>query len=103
MVSAVTVGELVYGLNVPDPVERHARAERYYGMLATFEVLPFDVTAASFYGTLAAVVRDGGRNPRPRRVDLQIAATAVANSVQLATRNPADFVGLERLLTVAAL
>ena len=40
-----------------------------------FDVLPFDVDTADHYGALAALVRASGRNPRPRRMDLQIAAT----------------------------
>lgn len=35
---------------------------------------------------MAAVVRRAGRNSRPRRMDLQIAATAAAHSIPLATR-----------------
>jgi predicted nucleic acid-binding protein len=101
-VSAVTVAELAYGLNVHDPIKRHQRTERYYTTLEQFEVLPFDITAASLYGTLAGLVREGGRDSRPRRMDLQIAAIAVAHSLVLLTRNPVDFTGLERLLRMRA-
>jgi predicted nucleic acid-binding protein len=51
-------------------------------------------------GAAASLVRSAGRNPRPRRPDLQIAATAAAARVPLLTTNPADFTGLERLVTV---
>lgn len=102
-VSAVSVAELAYGLDTADPVERYTRTERYYAVLGQFTVLPFDTRAAKLYGTLAAMVRQAGRNPRPRRMDLQIAATATAHSLPLLTRNAADFAGLERLLSVIAI
>lgn len=44
--------------------------------LDRFEVLSFDVSAAEYYGALASLVRQYGRNPRPRRIDLQVAAIA---------------------------
>lgn len=49
---------------------------------------------------MAAVIRRAGRNPRPRRIDLQIAATAAAHSIPLVTRDLGGFAGLERLLDV---
>lgn len=69
-------------------------------LLDTYEVLPFDAEVAEFYGLLANVVRQAGRNPRPRRMGLLIAATAVRHGFSLATRNSADFRHLERVLTV---
>ncbi|WP_116041053.1 type II toxin-antitoxin system VapC family toxin [Amycolatopsis palatopharyngis] len=99
-VSAVTVAELAYGLDTHDPLERHVRGERLDWVLSRFPVLPFDLAEARLYGTLAALVRRAGRDPRPRRMDLQIAATAVTNSLPLLTRNEKDFTGLDRLLRV---
>lgn len=101
-VSAVTVAELAFGLDVDDLLERQARTDRFYAVLADMPVLPFDLAAARLYGTLAATVRRAGRNPRPRRLDLQIAATAGAHSLPLLTRNPDDFAGLADLVTVIA-
>ncbi|WP_020671900.1 type II toxin-antitoxin system VapC family toxin [Amycolatopsis nigrescens] len=102
VVSAVTVAELAYGLDTRDPIERHNRLERYHAVLDRMAVLAFDKPAATFYGTLAALVRQSGRDPRPRRMDLQIAATAVAHRIPVVTRNGKDFAGLERLLQVIA-
>ncbi|MFD9889129.1 PIN domain-containing protein [Amycolatopsis sp. NPDC059027] len=99
-VSAVTVAELGYGLDVDDVVARAARTERYYAVLDQFEVLPFGVAAAKQYGTMAALVRRSGRDPRPRRMDLQIAATAAAHRIPVLTRDAKDFGGLERLVEV---
>lgn len=98
--SAVTVAELAFGLDTDDPIERFARAERYYTALAQFEVLPFDVAAAKMYGQMAALVRRLGRSPRPRRMDLQIAATAAAHGLPVLTSNVKDFTGIERLVEV---
>jgi predicted nucleic acid-binding protein len=100
LISTVSVAELGFGLDVDDPVERAARTERYYGILDQFRIVPFDVLAAKKYAVLASLVRKSGRNPRPRRMDLQIAATAVAYGVPLLTGNPKDFAGLERILDV---
>jgi predicted nucleic acid-binding protein len=100
VISAVTVAELAFGLDVDDLVERQARTDRFYAVVREMPVLPFDLAAARLYGTLAALVRRAGRNPRPRRIDLQIAATAGAHGMPLITRNPVDFAGLDRLVHV---
>lgn len=103
-ISAVTMGELQYGVTAAaDPLEQMYRRRRVDAALGLFEVLPFDVGAAEYYGTLATLVRQHGRNPRPRRLDLQIAATAARNNLMLVTRNGRDFTGLETALTVVDL
>lgn len=100
-VSAVTVGELHYGVGAStDPIEQLYRRQRLQFVLDTCDVLPFDADVAESYGLLANVVRQAGRNPRPRRMDLLIAATAVRHGFSLATRNAADLRHLERVLTV---
>jgi predicted nucleic acid-binding protein len=99
-VSAVSIAELAFGLDVDDPIERRARTQRYRAVRDQFTVLAFDGQAAEMYSTMAAVIRRAGRSPRPRRVDLQIAATAAAHSILLITRNITGFAGLERLLDV---
>ena len=103
-VSAVTIGELQYGVTAAaDPLAQMYRRRRVQATLDRFEVLPFDVATAEYYGALAALVRQHGRNPRPRRMDLQIAATAARHGVVLLTRNGSDFTGLESPLTVVDL
>jgi hypothetical protein len=100
-VSAVTVGELHYGVGAStDPVEQLHRRQRLRLVLDTYDVLPFDAEVAESYGLLANVVRQAGRNPRPRRMDLLIAATALRHGFSLATRNGADLHHLGRVLTV---
>ncbi|MGH3929976.1 MAG: hypothetical protein ACRDTF_08375 [Pseudonocardiaceae bacterium] len=69
-------------------------------VLDSYDVLPFDADVAESYGLLANIVRQAGRDPRPRRMDLLIAATAVRHGFFLATRNAADLRHLERVLKV---
>lgn len=103
-VSAVTIGELQYGLTASaDPLTGMHRRRRVQTILDRFEVLPFDASVAEYYGVLAGLVRQQGRNPRPRRLDLQIAATAARHGLLLLTRNGADFTGLESAVTVVDL
>jgi predicted nucleic acid-binding protein len=100
LVSAITIGELAYGADLgPEPDERNARLRR---ILQHYEVLAYGVEEAKLYGALAALVRAAGRNPRPRRLDLQIAATAAAARLPLLTCNPADFRGVGPLVDVVA-
>ena len=80
-----------------------SRRRRVQAILDRFEVLCFDVTTAEYYGALASLVRQHGGNPRPRRMDLQIAATAAKHGLMLLTRNGGDFTGLQTALTVVDL
>jgi toxin FitB len=100
-VSAVAVAELYYGVGAStDPVQQLHRRQRLQLVLDIYDVLPFDAEVAEFYGLLANIVRQSGRNPRPRRMDLLIAATALRHGYSLATRNGADLRHLQRVLTV---
>lgn len=103
-ISAMTIAELQYGvIAAADPLIQMSRRRRVQAVLDRFEVLSFDVTTAEYYGALAGLVRQHGRNPRPRRLDLQIAATAARHGLALLTRNGNDFTGLESALTVVDL
>lgn len=100
-VSVMTIGELQYGVTAAtDPLEQTRRRQRVQYTLERFDVLPFDVPTAEYYGAMATLVRQHGRNPRARRIDLQIAATAARHGLALLTRNGDDFAGLESALTV---
>ncbi|WP_233533711.1 type II toxin-antitoxin system VapC family toxin [Kitasatospora sp. SolWspMP-SS2h] len=95
-VSAVVLAELAQGVAMAkDPVEMMARAQRLADAEAEFAALPFDREAARRFGTLVALTVKADRNPRPRRMDLMIAATAAAHGLPLYTRNADDFRGLE--------
>ena len=100
VVSAISVGELAYRVDLGSDPE--ARAAKLRSVVERYEVLRFGVEEAKLYGALATLVRAAGRNPRPRRLDLQIAATAGAARLPLLTCNPKDFTGIERLVDVVA-
>jgi predicted nucleic acid-binding protein len=101
-VSTITLAELSYGLHTADPLLNAAREQRYHWITNTFDPIPFDTRAARIYGALCATVRAVGRDPKPRRFDLLIAAVAVALNIPLITRNGADFMGIHDSLTVIA-
>lgn len=52
------------------------------------------------YGRVYAAMRAAGRSSRARVADLFIASIAAAGGLTLYTRNPADFTGLEKLVSV---
>ena len=96
-VSSVVLAELAQGVAMTkDPAEMMARAQRLADVEAEFAAIPFDREAARRFGTLVALTVKANRNPRPRRMDLMIAATAAAHGLPLFTRNADDFKGLEQ-------
>ena len=80
--------------------EAARRQARLQQLEATFEPIPFDVTAARSYGQVVAAVVETGRSHRRHIADLLIAATAHANGLTLYTRHPDDFTGLGSLIEV---
>ena len=101
--TAVTLAELHHGVAMArDAATRAARTEVLGQAVTDFDPLPFDRDAAARYGTLVALVMSAGRDPRPRRMDLMIAASASSRGLPLYTRNAADFEGLDEVLTVKA-
>lgn len=100
VISAISIAELAYGLDLVGGAEAEARAQRFREIIDNYEILRFGVEEAKLYGAMATLVRIAGRNPRPRRLDLQIAATAAAVRYPLLTCNPKDFVGVDRLVDV---
>lgn len=101
--TAVTLAELHQGVAMAkDAATRAARTEVLGAAVSEFEPLPFDGDAAARYGTLVALVISAGQDPRPRRMDLMIAAIASSRGLPLFTRNAADFKGLDSVLTVRA-
>jgi predicted nucleic acid-binding protein len=101
-VSTLTIAELAYGLHHEDPLVAAAREARYRQVLNEFDPVPFSARAAHVYGAIAASVRKSGRNPRPRRIDLMLAAVAAEIGAVLITRNPADFAGAAEIVRVIA-
>lgn len=100
-ITAVTLAELAAGPHATDdPIERSIRQERLQWAEATFDALPFDIAAARSYGRVYALVRAARRQPRSRVAYLMIASIAAGQHLPLYTRNPADFAGLESIITV---
>ena len=79
-----------------------AREQRYHWIAEAFDPIPFGAGAARIYGALCASVRTAGRDPKPRRFDLLIAAVAVELGIPLITRNENDFRGIHSALSVIA-
>jgi hypothetical protein len=103
-IAAVTLAELAAGPHAADDEEERARRQdRLQWAATTWDPIPFDERTARAYGRVFAAARDAGRSSRSRLADLLIAATALAEGLDLYTRNPKDFAGLESLLRVVAI
>ncbi|WP_327150227.1 type II toxin-antitoxin system VapC family toxin [Nocardia sp. NBC_01329] len=103
-ISTVTLAELGLGVALASDAETLAlRTERLLEIEHAFDALPFSSTAARRFTSMAKLVLAAGRSPKPRKMDLMIAAIASANDLPLFTRNVDDFTGLDPLLTVVAL
>jgi toxin FitB len=90
-ISAASLAELHFGVNVAEDEDERARRLQRLGVIeATFDPLPIDAAVAREWGRLAAAVADRGGRPRRRAIDLAIAATANVHGVPLLTRDPAD-------------
>lgn len=99
-IATITLAELAAGPHATrDPSERARRQQRLQWAEATFDPLPFDLSAARTFGVVAAVQK-AGRRGRRRIVDLMIASVAAANNLPLYTRNADDFRGLTKVLQV---
>jgi predicted nucleic acid-binding protein len=101
LISAVSLAELSAGVHsAMDAAECARRVLRLQRVEATFSPLPFDAEAARHHGLIAAEVIANGRKPRSRIANLMIASIAATNQLPLFTTNPADFRGLEPVVTV---
>ncbi len=103
-ISVISIAELQFGVLVAKSPETQARRlTRLSAIQRRFEPLPVDDAVADSYAILVAAVARAGRQPRARSMDLLIAATAMAHSATLYTRNAADLVGLDHLVPVVSL
>ena len=88
-IPAVVMGELQYGVDLmPDGRRKEGlrlALERLAGELYRGCIIPFDQDAARHYGRLMARRELSGR--QMKILDAQIAAIALANGAQLATRD----------------
>src|SRR5215470_12206171 len=94
--TAITMAELHQGVAMAkDAATQAIRTEKLGAAIVDFEPLPFDGQAAARYATLVSLTLAANRDPKPRRMDLMIAAIASARGLPLYTRNNADFNGLD--------
>ncbi len=101
-VSAVAQAEIELGLALMPAGKRQAglaaAAQAMFDEDFAGRCLPFDAAAATHY---ARIVAARTRMGRPVSVeDAQIAAIALAQGLRLATRNTADFEGIEGLRVI---
>lgn len=102
-ITAITMAELHQGVAMAkSAMSRAARTEILAAAIVDFDPLPFDGDAATRYGTLVTLTIAAKRDPRPRRMDLMIAAVASSRDLPLYTRNIDDFAGLGDMVTVVA-
>jgi predicted nucleic acid-binding protein len=109
-ISAITLAELsagpheVRGKDEQNSYDEHAERARRLEILqrveSEFDPVPFGTEAARIFGRVTAAVIAAGRRPRGRIVDLMIAAIAIAEGLPLYTTNPADFAGLDDLVSI---
>ncbi len=99
--TAITMAELHQGVAMAKgAAQRASRTELLGAAIVDFEPLPFDGQAAARYGTLVALTIEANRDPRPRRLDLMIAAIASSRGLPLYTRNGRDFAGLGEMVEI---
>lgn len=104
-VSAIAFAEFSEGAIHPNPeIAARARVDLVGLHQAYGDGLPFAQREADVYRELCATIAAAGRAAGARRrVDVMIAAVAVADNAALSTRNPTDFTGLEPVLNVIPL
>ncbi|MGH2702488.1 MAG: PIN domain-containing protein [Actinomycetota bacterium] len=87
-ISTVTLAELHFGVQAsPTDEERAMRLRRLAEIESSLEALPVDGAVARAYGALAHVLASRGRSPRPRAMDILIAATSQTHGVPLFTKD----------------
>lgn len=92
-IASMTVAEIAQGIEASPRGKWRVQLEKFLDeMQEDYQVLPFDTEAALVWGKY---VVNAGR-PLPVR-DSIIAATAIANHLQIVTENTNDFVGVETI------
>ena len=86
-ISTITISELQYGASTSAKPGRNR--DRINDFLVPFEVLSYDDTAASRYGSIRAQLEKEGRPIGP--IDLFIAAHALSLNLILITNNEKEF------------
>ena len=95
-ISSVTLGELVFGAEHSQQVERNLADIE--ALTARLEVLPFDEAAAYHFGQIRAELYRMGRPIGP--YDMMIAGHARACGLKLVTNNVKEFERVQGLIIV---
>jgi len=85
--SAISVGELEYGISKSKYRERNRNA--LIDFVSAFDIIPFDDTDAEVFGLIRADLEKRGQLIGP--YDMQIAAQAIAKDLILVTNNTGEF------------
>jgi tRNA(fMet)-specific endonuclease VapC len=85
--TAITMGELLYGVSRRNSAELHKQVQRL--LAGALTVLPFDESAAAVYGPLRAQLESAGK--RIDEPDLRIASISLAHDLTLVTGNTRHF------------
>lgn len=95
-ISAVSYAELHFGVHAAKNEDsRTTRQHRLTLIQATYgHGIAFTDEIAHHYGLLCGRLKQHGRSPRGRVLDIMIAATALAHSASLITRNAEELNGL---------
>ena len=88
--AAITVSELLHGVERATPSRRAKRALYVEGVLSAIEVLDFDAAVARRHASIWATLESAGNMIGAH--DLLIAATALHHGFTVATLNTKDFV-----------
>lgn len=95
-ISAVTLQELQMGLELLPEGKRKDQIRGFLEVIKRrFSIIPYDRSASVVCGEILAAMQKVGQ-PRPV-CDSQIAATALANSMILVTRNTKGFQPLQKI------
>lgn len=99
-ISAITASELLHGLyyRAKTAAQRTRREAFMEGLLARLPVIPFDLVAARIHAQIWAQLAAKGITVGPH--DLLIAATALATSATVATRDDRSFPHIPGLTVV---
>jgi tRNA(fMet)-specific endonuclease VapC len=92
-ISTVTLGELVFGAEHSQQVERNLTDIE--SMVARLDLLPFDESAAYHFGQIRAALYGIGKPIGP--YDMMIAAHARSRGLKLVTNNIQEFERIEGL------
>ncbi|MGI4984395.1 MAG: type II toxin-antitoxin system VapC family toxin [Janthinobacterium lividum] len=101
-ISAISMGELEFGAQYPNDAMERAQRMNVLRQAEQMPVLDITRRTARSFGLLATMMKQAGRNPRPRYNDLWIASQAHEHGYAILTSNPADFQALGVIGVIAA-